>query len=182
MTRAWLPIRRETGWTRFLCCSLAVCGMFCGSADAKNPRAPKKPDYKRQVEQLEEHWRIAQLNDDVAEMDRLLSDDYIGIMMNGQVVTKAQHLARMRTRQLSLKKMELNDVKVKLIGSAAIVTSEARVDGTSEGVPVHGMYRYTRIYTRLPNGTWKITNFEATPEGRPRRAAEDAQSSPAKSE
>jgi hypothetical protein len=24
------------------------------------------------------------------------------------------------------------------------------------------MYRYTRVYSRLPSGTWKITNFEAT--------------------
>src|SRR4051794_37858551 len=169
MTRAWLLIRRETGLAGLLCGSLAVCAIFCASATAKKPHAQKKPDYKRQVELLEEHWRVAQLNDDVAEMDRLLSDDYIGIMMNGQVVTKAQHLARMRTRQLILKNIELYDVKVKLIGSTAIVTSEARVDGSSEGAPVHGMYRYTRIYTRLPNGAWKITNFEATPEGPPTR-------------
>jgi ketosteroid isomerase-like protein len=139
--------------------------MFSSSAAAKNPNGQKKPDYKREVESLEEHWRIVQLNNDVAEMDRLLSDDYIGITMNGQVVTKAQLLARMRTRQLTVKQIELNDVKVKLIGSTAIVTSEARVDGSSEGVPVRGMFRYTRIYTRLPNGVWKITNFEATPEG-----------------
>jgi len=139
--------------------------MFSSFAAAKNPHGQKKPDYKREVESLEEHWRIVQLNNDVAEMDRLLSDDYIGITMNGQVVTKAQLLARMRTRQLTVKQIELNDVKVKLIGSTAIVTSEARVDGSSEGVPVRGMFRYTRIYTRLPNGVWKITNFEATPEG-----------------
>ena len=28
--------------------------------------------------------------------------------------------------------------------------------------PMHGTYRYTRVYSRLPSGTWKITNFEAT--------------------
>jgi len=135
---------------------------------AKGPSARKKPDYKRQVEQLEETWRIAQLNDDVAQMDRLLSDDYVGITMNGQLVTKSQQLERIRTRQVVLTKIELDDRKIKLIGPTAVVTSQANVDGSSEGTPIHGMYRYTRIYTRLPNGSWKITNFEATRVGPPR--------------
>jgi len=44
----------------------------------------------------------------------------------------------------------------------AVVTSLAEVDGTNDGTPMHGNYRYMRVYSRLPSGTWKITNFEAT--------------------
>ena len=139
-----------------------MCGGWSQPASAKNPHPPKKPDYKRQVEQLEELWRIAQLNGDVAAMDRLLSDDYVGITMNGQVVTKTQQLERMRTRQFELTKIALNDVKVKLIGTTAIVTCQAEVEGKNEGISIHGTYRYTRVYTRLPNGAWKVTSFEAT--------------------
>jgi ketosteroid isomerase-like protein len=73
----------------------------------------------------------------------------------------------MRNRQLVLTKIVLDDVKVKLIGTTAIVTSLADVDGTNDGTSVHGMYRYTRVYSRLPSGTWKITNFEATRVGPP---------------
>ena len=53
-------------------------------------------------------------------------------------------------------------MKVKLIGSIAIVTSRAQVEGTSDGVAVKGIYRYTRVYQHLPTGGWKITSFEAT--------------------
>lgn len=140
------------------------------TAEGKNIRPPKKPDYRRQVEQLEDQWRVAQLNDDVAAMDRLLAEDYIGITMNGQVVTKTQQLDRMRARQFELKKIQFTDVKVKLISNTAIVTSQAEVEGTSEGTPLHGTYRYTRVYTRLPSGVWKVTNFEATRVGPPRDA------------
>ena len=66
-----------------------------------------------------------------------------------------------------LTKIELTDVKVKLIGTTAVVTSLADVDGTNEGAPMHGTYRYTRVYSRLPSGNWKITNFEATRVGPP---------------
>jgi ketosteroid isomerase-like protein len=51
---------------------------------------------------------------------------------------------------------------VKLIGSIAIVTSRAEVEGTNDGVAVQGTFRYTRVYQRLPSGVWKITSFEAT--------------------
>ena len=134
---------------------------------AQHPHPRHKEDLKRQVEKLEETWRLAQLNGDVETMDRLLSDDFIGITMSGQVVTKMQQLDRMRTRTLSVSKIELDDVKVKLIGQTAVVTSRAEVEGSNDGEPIHGLYRYTRVYSRSPVGTWKITNFEATRVGEP---------------
>src|SRR6202035_3238762 len=126
------------------------------------PLHEKKHDAKRQVEALEEQWRQAQLVGDVAAMDKLLSDDYIGITMTGQVNTKTQQLDRMRMHKIALTKLDLGDRQVKLIGSIAIVTSRAEVEGTNEGAPVKGTYRYTRVYQRLPSGGWKITSFEAT--------------------
>jgi ketosteroid isomerase-like protein len=122
----------------------------------------KKHEAKREVELLEEQWRVAQLSGDVAAMDRMLSDDYIGISMSGQVSTKAQQLDRMRTRKVVIHKVDLSDMKVKLIGSIAIVTSRAEVEGVNESGPVKGTFRYTRVYQRLPSGEWKITSFEAT--------------------
>jgi ketosteroid isomerase-like protein len=133
---------------------------FCAAWN--QPLREKKHDAKRQVEALEEQWRQAQLVGDVATMDKLLSDDYIGITMTGQVNTKTQQLDRMRMHKFALTKLDLGDRQVKLIGSIAIVTSRAEVEGTNDGAPVKGTYRYTRVYQRLPSGIWKITSFEAT--------------------
>jgi ketosteroid isomerase-like protein len=174
MTRAPRPFRRQQSWIAAILCSILLSAAFPFAGFAKGPKTNKKPDYKRQVEQLEELWRIAELNADTGQMDKLLSDDYVGISMNGQIVTKTQQLARMRSRQLVITKIDLNDVKVKLIGSAAIVTSQAQVEGTNDGTPMHGTYRYTRVYTRLPSGAWKITNFEATRVG-PHHKEHDAE-------
>jgi ketosteroid isomerase-like protein len=82
--------------------------------------------------------------------------------MTGQVNTKTQQLDRMRMHKIALTKLDLGERQVKLIGSIAIVTSRAEVEGTNEGAPVKGTYRYTRVYQRLPSGGWKITSFEAT--------------------
>ena len=184
MARAPLPSRRQSTWIATIVCFLLLSAVLPFGAFAKGPKSTKKPDYKRQVEQLEELWRIAQLNGDLSQMDKLLSDDYVGITMNGQVVTKMQQLDRMRSRQFVLTKIDLNDVKVKLIGTTAVVTSQAQVEGMSEGNPMHGTYRYTRVYTRIPSGAWKITNFEATRvgSGHAKGETERAQNHDSKSE
>ena len=139
---------------------IAAAFTLLALADAPHPKLHDQ--YKHQVEKLEEVWRTAQLNADVDAMDKLLSDDYVGITMTGQVVTKTQQLDRLRNRNVVLTKIELSDVKVRISGTTAVVTSLADVDGTNDGEPMHGMYRYTRVYSRLPSGVWKITNFEAT--------------------
>jgi ketosteroid isomerase-like protein len=153
--------------TEVLALVLLAAAFAATAASAIPPHHKTKDIYRKQVLQMEETWRTAQVGDDVATMDKLLSDDYVGITMAGQVVTKVQQLDRMRNRELMLTRIVLDDVKVKLIGTTAIVTSLADVDGTNDGTNVHGTYRYTRVYTRLPSGTWKITNFEATRVGPP---------------
>lgn len=130
-----------------------------------------------QIESLEKQWQQAQLAADPQAMDKLLSDDYLGITATGEVVTKAQQLDHMRARKLLVTSLQTSDLKIKLIGQIAIVTSLAHVDGTSDGEPLHGEFRYTRVYQRLPNGSWKITNFEAT-RIPPRQAAKRTAAAP----
>jgi ketosteroid isomerase-like protein len=139
----------------------AVIGL-CMPAFAIHGLHERKHDAKKQVEALEEQWRTAQLTGDIATMDKMLSDDYIGISMTGQVSTKIQQLDRVRERKYSINQIHLGEMQVKLVGAIAIVTSRAEVSGTSDGMPVNGTYRYTRVYQHLPNDGWRITSFEAT--------------------
>jgi ketosteroid isomerase-like protein len=116
-----------------------------------------------QIIALEARWKQAALTNDVEAMDHLLSDDYLGITAGGQVVTKPQQLNRMRTHNFAITSLTVSDVKIKLISEhAAIVTSLAQVEGTNDGRPLHGAFRYTRVYQRVPNDGWRITSFEAT--------------------
>lgn len=126
------------------------------------PHRGPKHEYQKEVEQLEDKWRNAQLKGDAAAMDELLDDEYIGITANGLVTTKAQQLERVRAHRVQLNKLDFSDVKVKILGETAVVTCLAEVEGENDGVAIHGMYRYTRVYARLANGSWKIMNFEAT--------------------
>jgi len=132
--------------------------------DIKQHRLPRnaKREMHQEVDALERQWRQAQLSDDIDTMDKLLSDDFLGTTANGQVVTKAQQLDRMKTHALALTQLDISDTKIKLIGQVAIVNSLAQIAGMMDEKPIEGAFRYTRVYQRLPNGTWKITSFSAT--------------------
>ena len=129
---------------------------------AVHPHKEHKRDYKREIEVVEEEWRTAQLADDVATMDKLLAEDYFGISVSGQLNNKMQQLERLRDRSLVISRLDVSDVKIKLVGRVAIVTSLAEIEGTNGGEELKGRYRYTRVYKRYPDGSWKITNFEVT--------------------
>ena len=117
--------------------SAAVAGALASPAFAARARE-RKHDVKKQVEALEEQWRTARLPGDVAAMDRLLSEDYIGISMTGQVSTKPQQLERARNRRIVITRLDLGDVHVKVIGASGIVAAGGGVGVTKGGVSVKG--------------------------------------------
>jgi ketosteroid isomerase-like protein len=147
--------------------NLLGCTAMQAQKQAHRLHHPKRLE-KEEIEQLEGQWQQAMLSDDVSAMDKLLSDDYLGVTAGGDLVTKNQQLDRMRNRQVMVTKLDTTEVKFKLIGQIAIVTSLAEIEAVADGKTVTGAYRYTRVYQRLPSGTWKITSFEATriPTGR----------------
>jgi len=155
---------------RVVVCALVLSGFALPTA---RPQAQTlaHPAHKRaereEIEEMEQQFQKAQLSGDVTIMDKLLSDDYLGINANGELTTKTQQLDHMRNRSLIITRLSPSDVKIKLIGQTAIVTSEVQVEGTLDGTTLHGQYRYTRVYQRVANGSWKVTNFEVTRIRRP---------------
>ena len=143
-------------------CAILFLLLGAGPPAEAHSQRPNKHDERRQLETLEGQWRQAEISGDVAALDRLLSDDFVGISMSGEVNTKSQQLNRMRSRALVLTRLELDDMKIKLLGQVAVVTGRARVEGTSDGSSLKGNFRYTRVYLRQPGGAWKVTNFEVT--------------------
>ena len=125
-------------------------------------RHERKRAERAEISTLEQEWKQAQMAEDIPLMDHLLSDDFLGITASGQLVTKMQQLDRMRTRQFEITRFDMADTKIKISGSLAVVTSLVRLDATSNGAPLRGFFRYTRVYQRAPGDSWKITNFEAT--------------------
>lgn len=115
----------------------------------------------KQIEKLEMQWRDAVVHNDVRVMDHLLADDYLGISANGTVETKAEELAQSRAGTLRIQNLDLSDIKVRVYGNTAVVTSRAELTGMNGQSNISGNYRYTRVYNKR-FGQWKIISFEAS--------------------
>jgi ketosteroid isomerase-like protein len=122
---------------------------------------PHKDGTHKEIEGLELDWRQAELTNDIPAVDRLLADDYLGISANGTLETKADELTRRRTGSLKITQLNLSDIKVRIYGDTAVVTSKAEMVGKNGDRDISGRYRYTRVYSnRL--GQWRIVSFEAS--------------------
>ena len=115
----------------------------------------------REVENLESQWRTALMQNDVATINRLLADDYLGINPNGTLETKADALAQRRSGTVKISSIEPENIKVRVYGDTAVVTSRVDVVGHDGDRDISGRYHYTRVYSRK-SGDWKIVSFEAS--------------------
>ena len=125
------------------------------------PRA-ERHETRHEIDHLEDDWRNAVLNKNVAALDALLSDDYMAITARGMLQSKDETLAGMRSGNLRIKSIEFSDRKVRFYGTTALVTSRAAVKGSGPDGDISGNYRYTRVYVRDEKGSWRIVSFEAS--------------------
>ena len=99
--------------------------LFCGLTSQAHAVFPHQENAHKEIEGLELEWRQAQLTNDIPEVDRLLADDYLGISANGTLETKADELASRRGGSLHITQLDLSDIKVRIYGDTAVVTSRA---------------------------------------------------------
>ena len=146
--------------------AVAVCGLCSGAHAARKAKPAQVKESRRaetrDIEALEEQWRAAIVSGDAATMDKLLADDFLAISARGTLLDKEQYLNRMTSHATRLASVELMDLKVRLQPGSAVAVSQAHISGMLEGRPIEGTFRYTKVYTRAPGGTWHMTNFEAT--------------------
>ena len=122
---------------------------------------PHRDNAHKEIEALELDWRQAQLTNNINEVERLLADDYLGISANGTLETKADELTRRRSGSMHITQLELSDIKVRIYGDTAVVTSKAELAGKNGDRDIGGRYRYTRVYSNK-DGQWRIVSFEAS--------------------
>lgn len=115
----------------------------------------------REIENLESQWLKAVVQNDVATVNKLLADDYLGINPDGTLETKADALAQQRSGTLKITSIDPDNTKVRVYGDTAVVTSRVDVVGHDGDHDISGRYHYTRVYSRR-SGEWKVVSFEAS--------------------
>ena len=158
------PYRRARGLTVrdgaiVLLLLACVPGIPVPAHGASVPLLHREDRLHKEIENLESQWRTALLRNDVATINRLLADDYLGINPNGTLETKADALAQQRSGTVKISSIEPDNVKIRVYGDTAVVTSLVNVEGHDGDRDISGRYHYTRVYSRR-DGEWKVVSFE----------------------
>lgn len=128
---------------------------------ASIPLLHREDRLHKEIENLEAQWRIALMQNDVATINRLLADDYLGINPNGTLETKADALAQRRAGTTKISNIDTINLKVRVYGDTAVATSQVELQGRDGDRDISGRYHYTRVYSRR-SGEWRVVSFEAS--------------------
>ena len=105
-----------------LCAVVAITilgGLHLGGC-GKGPSLEGAGGSEKDVIALEEMFRVAKLRNDVASLQGILADEYVGLNENGRTRTKSQVLELFRTFRID--SLEVTRASIRLSGPIAVVT------------------------------------------------------------
>jgi ketosteroid isomerase-like protein len=140
--------------------ALVMIAALVGPSKAEKAGGPSgKTD--EEIQELHNKLVQAQLNSDVAALDRLFADDHIFTNPLGVVQTKAQRLAEIQSGSRKLELFSVTDVQVRVYGDTAVVTSRAMLKGQRQGQDISGQFRGIDVYVKK-QGRWQVVAAQAT--------------------
>lgn len=106
---------------------------------------------------LENIWNQAQLHRDSGALEALLADNFTNTEWDGEITDRAQFLADIRKPHYRPTLATIQDVKVSLFSSMAILTGTYHTKGTSEGKPYEHYGRFTDTWV-FQKGRWQCVS------------------------
>lgn len=114
-----------------------------------------------EVKQIEYEWGDAFERRDMATLDRLMADEYILTDPLGNVRSKAESLAALKTNEIHFESTKSDNVNVVINGDTAVVTGRSTFKGRYKGWPMGGQYQYTDVLVKR-EGRWQAVSSHIT--------------------
>src|SRR5947208_6328174 len=118
---------------------------------------------EQEVRQTIEKYRRALLQKDAATLERIWADDYAFTNGAGEIHSKADRLANLKSGATSLDSIsEEEDMKVRIHGNVAVATSRVTIKGQYSGKQTSGQYRTIHVWVKGATG-WQLVANQLTP-------------------
>jgi ketosteroid isomerase-like protein len=121
----------------------------------------KSESVEQQLIRLEQQWGDALVKPDLAFLDRILAEDYLFTSPLGEVLTKAQMLAGLKTGEDIVSSVMNHEMKVRIYGDAAVVNGHSTYIESVQGKDISGEYRWTDTWIRK-GGRWQCVADHAS--------------------
>lgn len=157
--RATTP-RRSGAWPPHVAATLrAVCLIAClhfVPAAAADPASDQKL-----LADLDTRYQRAVEHNDVAEMARILDDQFILVLGDGTVSTKADLLREAKSGQTKYEHQVDSKRTIRVWGDTAVVTARLWAKGLEDGKQVDYLMWFSDTYVRKPTG-WSYVFGQAS--------------------
>ncbi len=117
---------------------------------------------KQEIENLEHEWAQALLDENVAKLETILSDDLQYTRSNGKVENKTSYLKSLRDGTTKYSLVKRDNSKIIVNGDTAIVTARWKAKLQNKpNPPLETTARYTHVYVKK-DGRWQLTRHQST--------------------
>jgi ketosteroid isomerase-like protein len=137
----------------------ALLSVVFGQSTQQQPGNNKS---EQEVSQMIEKYRTALLRHDIPTLEKIWADDYVFVNASGEVMTKAQRLANLKSGATSFESIkEEENLTVRVYENSAVATSRVTIKGQYSGQPTSGQYRSTHVWVKGPTG-WQLVSNQLT--------------------
>ena len=110
----------------------------------------------KKIKEYEERLQQAMLQSDVNALDELIAPDLIFTNHFGHVMAKPDDLEAHRSGVVKINTLTLSDQKIKLHDDMAIVSVQARIIGSFNGIESESDLRFTRVWSKTVDNHWQV--------------------------
>lgn len=128
------------------CGALFYAAMVCAQPNSEG----------QELVQIEREFVEAYKQHDAATLGRLVADDFFFTDEDGQVLNKAQYLARAAHTQIA--SYSFDDMKARLYGETGVVTSRISGNGSYGGKGTTFDVRYTDVFVKQDGHWWIVVS------------------------
>jgi ketosteroid isomerase-like protein len=122
---------------------------------AKQFTFTKNVSAEQELIKLENGWNDAVVKHDWAFLDQILADDWIWTDGDGNVWTKAQSLASLKSGEDVYTAAMADEIKVRVYGDAAVTTGRNTFKEQYKGKDISGQSRWTDTWAKDYLGRWR---------------------------
>jgi ketosteroid isomerase-like protein len=150
-----LKVNRKKVWVVSL---LVGLGILIG---VSRSRVDADTDDSEQIKQLSSDYATALLSRDTKFLASVIAPDEVNVGTDGRPFDRAALLAKINDPSFSYKKIDIDGLEIRVVGSMALSRGMATVTSETSGHRATDNFRFVRIWERQAD-KWQVIYFQAT--------------------
>jgi ketosteroid isomerase-like protein len=142
------------------CVAMTIALLSFAFGESEQESTDKKTE--QEIRQQIEKYHTALLQRDIPVLEKIWADDYVFVNAVGDILTKAQRLANIKSARTTLESLnDEEDITVRVYQNSAVATSRLTIKGQYSGQSTSGQYRSTHVWVKGPAG-WQLVSNQLT--------------------